>query len=170
MRTPTIVVGTDGSAAGNDAVRWAAREAARRRMPLRVVHVLDTERDTAPLSDFAGNDDALSHELAGIVATAGVTAAREAAPGVDVRPLILTGHPAACLVAAAENADLLVVGSHHRGRIAGPRSGSVSRHVARHARCPVIVVGRGDDPPIRAGKAVPVGGYRKRRRDPTITL
>ena len=34
----TVVVGVDGSDSALDAVRWAAREADRRRLPLRVVH------------------------------------------------------------------------------------------------------------------------------------
>ncbi|MBB2940832.1 nucleotide-binding universal stress UspA family protein [Actinoplanes lutulentus] len=88
--TPTVVVGTDGAVTGNDAVRWAAREAARRHVPLRVVHVLDWDGGTSALSDFAGNDFALAQELAGIVAAAGVSTARDAAPDVDAEPFTLS--------------------------------------------------------------------------------
>jgi nucleotide-binding universal stress UspA family protein len=42
--------------------------------------------------------------------------------------------------AAAEHADLIVVGTHERGTVGRLFLGSVSDHVVRHARCPVMVV------------------------------
>ena len=48
-------------------------------------------------------------------------------------------HPAGALMGAAEGADVLVVGSRGRGRFTGMLLGSVSRHVAAHAACPVVV-------------------------------
>ncbi|BBH67634.1 hypothetical protein ACTI_43190 [Actinoplanes sp. OR16] len=141
MRIPAIIVGTDGSTSGNEAVRWAAREATRRHLRLRVVHVLDWDGGTSALADFAGNDFALAQELAEIVAAAGVSTAREAAPDVDAEPLTLVGRPAARLLAAAEGAEMLVVGSHHhRSRLADLLFGSVGRRVSRHAPCEVVVV------------------------------
>lgn len=44
------------------------------------------------------------------------------------------------LLAAAQHASILVVGSHGRGRVADALIGSVSQHLARHAPCPVVVV------------------------------
>jgi nucleotide-binding universal stress UspA family protein len=43
-------------------------------------------------------------------------------------------------VAEAEAADLIVVGTHDRGAVGRLFLGSVSDHVVRHARCPVMVV------------------------------
>ena len=40
----------------------------------------------------------------------------------------------------AEAADLIVVGTHERGAVGRLFLGSVSDHVVRHARCPVMVV------------------------------
>jgi nucleotide-binding universal stress UspA family protein len=40
----------------------------------------------------------------------------------------------------AEMADLIVVGTHGRGAVGRLFLGSVSDHVVRHARCPVMVV------------------------------
>jgi len=40
----------------------------------------------------------------------------------------------------AETADLIVVGTHGRGAVGRLFLGSVSDHVVRHARCPVMVV------------------------------
>src|ERR1700758_5262449 len=46
-RRDAIVVGVDGSAAALGAVRWAARDAALRNLPLTLVHVVD-----APLPEW----------------------------------------------------------------------------------------------------------------------
>ncbi len=43
-------------------------------------------------------------------------------------------------VAEAESVDLIVVGTHERGAVGRLFLGSVSDHVVRHARCPVMVV------------------------------
>jgi nucleotide-binding universal stress UspA family protein len=41
MRTKEILVGTAGTAASHAAARWAAREAQRRVLPLRIVYAFD---------------------------------------------------------------------------------------------------------------------------------
>ena len=45
-----------------------------------------------------------------------------------------------CSVAEEESADLVVLGTHDRGRWARLWFGSVSEHVVHHAPCPVLVV------------------------------
>ena len=49
-----IVVGVDGSAASDAAVRWAARAAAMRTLPLTLVHVMTATAVGAPLMWPAG--------------------------------------------------------------------------------------------------------------------
>jgi nucleotide-binding universal stress UspA family protein len=50
--------------------------------------------------------------------------------------------PADGLIAAARDlaADLVIVGSHQRGRLARLTLGSVAQHVVEDAPCPVLVV------------------------------
>lgn len=48
--------------------------------------------------------------------------------------------PTICEVAADEGADLVVLGTHDRGRFARLWFGSVSDHVMHHAPCSVLVV------------------------------
>jgi nucleotide-binding universal stress UspA family protein len=48
--------------------------------------------------------------------------------------------PIAALLAAAEQADMIVVGARGLGEWAGMLLGSVSRACARHATCPVAVI------------------------------
>jgi len=71
---------------------------------------------------------------------------REMPEAADARieRVVVAGHPAEMLLAAASGAELLVVGSRGRGGFAGLLLGSVSQTCAHHARCPVVIVRRGE--------------------------
>lgn len=62
--------------------------------------------------------------------------------GVPVECLVWVGDPGEAIVDAAdaEDADLIVVGSHGRSGVGRVLLGSVSDFVVRHANCPVLVV------------------------------
>ena len=53
---------------------------------------------------------------------------------------VVEGGPAEALIAAAADADLLVVGNRGRGNLAAALLGSTSAKVADQAPCPVVVV------------------------------
>lgn len=61
-------------------------------------------------------------------------------PDLDRTAEAWQGVPERVLVSLAEDADLLVVGDHGHGHLAGFVLGSVSHHVIQHARCPVVVI------------------------------
>jgi nucleotide-binding universal stress UspA family protein len=63
--------------------------------------------------------------------------------GIDVEGMLLEGQPAGVLEEQSAHLDLLVVGSRGRGPSRAVLFGSVSKHLARRARCPVVVVPRG---------------------------
>lgn len=65
--------------------------------------------------------------------------------GTEAAFLVWEGDPGEAILnaAAAEGADLIVVGSRGRGPVGRLLLGSVSDHIVRHADCPVVVV-RGD--------------------------
>jgi nucleotide-binding universal stress UspA family protein len=67
---------------------------------------------------------------------------RARAGGAEATGLTWDGEPGEAIVEAAEaeSADLIVVGTHGRGAVGRLFLGSVSDHVVRHARCPVMVV------------------------------
>jgi nucleotide-binding universal stress UspA family protein len=67
---------------------------------------------------------------------------RERIASSYVPEFIESGKPASKTVEVAKNwpADLIVMGSHGRGKIHGLFLGSVSQEVLHHASCPVLVV------------------------------
>jgi nucleotide-binding universal stress UspA family protein len=68
----------------------------------------------------------------------------EVSPEIDVAILQTGGFPSSCLLdaAAAEHAQLLVVGTHGLGRAAGMLLGSVATRVLHRAPCSVLVARR----------------------------
>ncbi|MCA2219290.1 universal stress protein [Jidongwangia harbinensis] len=153
MRPKQILVGTDGTAGSHTAVRWAALEAQRRHRCLRVVHVCDWDGRPDEYDRGAECLDA-SHQLADAVVARASAQARAVAPAVQLELDTLLGKPAARLLDAAHDAELVVVGSRGRGGFATLLLGSVSERVAAHAPCPVAVVrGRGnaDEGPVAVG-------------------
>jgi nucleotide-binding universal stress UspA family protein len=61
-------------------------------------------------------------------------------PPVLVHSQAKEGNAAKLLIDLSEDADVLIVGSRGHGRFAGLLLGSVSQHVADHAKCTVVVV------------------------------
>jgi nucleotide-binding universal stress UspA family protein len=134
-----VVVGVDGSDAGQAPLGWAAGDCRRRRAPLCVVHAMD-QRHSEPFVRanpvFVGEERRAAEE---VLATA-VDRVRACAPQLDVRPVLDDRAPAVALLRYAESAALVVVGSRGRGGFAGLLLGSTSLHVAMHAPGPVVVV------------------------------
>jgi nucleotide-binding universal stress UspA family protein len=57
-----------------------------------------------------------------------------------VRSLVVNDQPAHALLAVADGADLLVVGSRGHGTFAEAMLGSVSQNCVHHAHCPVLII------------------------------
>ncbi|MFC4060620.1 universal stress protein [Planomonospora corallina] len=135
-----IVAGVDGSPAAAEALRFAAEEAALRGARLRVILAwsLPVAESTLvpPFFDLAEIEGTWERTLDEAVRSAG-----ELHPGLDVVRELVTGHPVQALIDASEAADLVVMGSHGRGALAGLFLGSVSHGVLHHAACPVAVIG-----------------------------
>jgi nucleotide-binding universal stress UspA family protein len=138
MQSTDIVVGTDNSAAGIAAVRWAATHAARTGARLRIVCVYHWDLPGPGMS--TARLDAPAREQAGAVVAAAVADARGVQPGLDVQGQAVLGLPTDTLLTEAKTAALLVVGSHGRGALASALLGSVGLQIATRAACPVVVV------------------------------
>lgn len=139
-----VVVGTDGSEGALQAVDWAADEAARRGLPLRVLYASRWERyeSAVPSVDPERSSERVLAEH--IVASA-AERARHRAPGVKTGTEVVPDDPASALLDRDRDAALLVVGSRGRGAVTALLLGSVGLTVAARALCPVVVV-RGDEP------------------------
>ncbi|GAA0373425.1 universal stress protein [Microbispora corallina] len=135
-----IVVGVDGSRAGVEAAAWAAREAALRHAPLRIVHAIpDWACRTAGKGPYAEVAEWMRSGAEQVLAGAAERAEAEA-PHVETATAILPGDPRSALIAEAAGAALLVVGNHGLGGFRGLLVGSVAHGVAGHAPCDVVVV------------------------------
>ena len=139
-----IVVGVDGSESSRDALAWALAEARTRDRHVRVVaawHVETMVYAAAPfVPPIEGGISESFEQTAQSAIAESLEAVGDAAEGIGVERSIVEGAAAHVLVQEAENAELLVVGSHGRGRVSGLLLGSVSQHCARHATCPVVIV------------------------------
>jgi nucleotide-binding universal stress UspA family protein len=137
-----VVVGFDGSAPSTAALDWAAAEAVRRGLPLKVV--LAVELGTALPMD-AGAPWAMDkiESAAKEVLADAVDRARKTDPGLVVESTLVVDTAAAALVAASRTAALVVVGNRGHGDLLGTLLGSVAFGVTAHSTCPVAVV-RGD--------------------------
>ncbi|MFI9645850.1 universal stress protein [Streptomyces sp. NPDC052040] len=136
-----VTAGLDGSAESLAAAEWAAREAALRGLPLRLVHVAEPV-DPLMQAPLLG-PETRQHWAERIP--------REAAegvglrhPGVPVTADRLAGRAAELLVEAAADAELLALGSRALGALGGFLVGSVSLAVVAHAVRPVILVRAGE--------------------------
>jgi nucleotide-binding universal stress UspA family protein len=142
MAAKPIVAGTDGSEESLRAVDWAAREAALRGSPLRIVAAATLLPRMMPRTNTSEYDtvtNVLVSERDNALATAAERAAK-AAHGVLIDTDELSGPPAEAIVASGSGALMLVVGSRGIGAFTALLLGSVSRYAASHASCPVVVV------------------------------
>jgi BASS family bile acid:Na+ symporter len=121
-RVGPIVVGVDGSAGSEAAVRFAMTEA-----PQHGYEVVAVFAGEAP----PGGLEALSPALA---------AGRRQNPAVRVSEVAEAGKAAQLILAHAADAALVVVGSRGHGGLAGMLLGSVSRAVVEQSDCSVVVM------------------------------
>jgi len=135
---PRIVVGIDGSVASLRALRWALGQAESTDAMVEAVTAWDipTPYGAGP-TVLAGEDLEASARLSLAASVADASAEH---PDVEVHQHVLQGHPAPVLLDQAKGAELLVVGSHGHGGLAGAMLGSVSQRCTQHATCPVVVV------------------------------
>ncbi|MDX3110002.1 universal stress protein [Nonomuraea angiospora] len=148
-----VVVGVDGSRTAWAALAWAAGDAGRRELPLRIVHVREPWLAERPLS--ASSDQETLTERCDRLLAAAADRAHELAPGARTSTALVTGAVIERLRSESETADTVVVGSRGLGGFAGLVLGSVGFGLAGYAESPVVVVRR----PPRDGSGEIVVGY-----------
>ena len=137
-----IVVGVDGSPASRAALEWAGDEAVRHGSQLVVLTAwlpvpppLARTSSTLPTHGVTDASETAKEQL-----MAAIRDVLGEDPPVLVQPQVKEGSAAKLLIDLSEDADLLVVGARGHGAFAGMLLGSVSHHVAAHAKCTVVVV------------------------------
>ncbi|WP_228011241.1 universal stress protein [Nonomuraea phyllanthi] len=140
MMDAAIVVGVDGSPTAWSALTWAAEDAERRGLPLRIVHVREPWLAEHPLG-ASGERETLTQRCGRLLAGSAARA-RECAPGSRISTAIVTGAVIERLKTESETADTVVVGSRGFGGFAGLVLGSVGLGLAGYAQSPVVVVRR----------------------------
>jgi nucleotide-binding universal stress UspA family protein len=139
-----IVVGVDGSDDASRAVKWAADDAFRRRLPLRIVHVV--ERGPYDIPRFSAPEWPGTMVMNGRkVLLEAERTARRRQPYVEVSTELIEGSLIRVLREQAAGASEIVLGSRGLGGFTGALLGSVSTHVAGHAPGPVVVIRPGQE-------------------------
>ncbi|MER7015428.1 universal stress protein [Saccharopolyspora sp. NPDC000359] len=136
-----VVVGVDGSATSRAAIAFAFDFASRNRCDLVTVHAWSD----LPLDPFQWVSQwelpwSEVREEAEEVLAESTAGWAEQYPDVAVRRVVTPEKPTEALLREAEQASLLVVGSHGRGPVRRTFLGSVSHAVVNRAPCPVAVL------------------------------
>jgi nucleotide-binding universal stress UspA family protein len=140
-----VVVGVDGSPPSLTAVRWAAREAAMRNVPLTLVYALcETVVSSATVGWSADpglwleQEDEARNVLADAFKAVEDSVEGGKAPRVSTE--LLYAPPVPTLVGLSEEAQMVVVGCRGQGALRRILLGSVSTGLVHHAHCPVAVI------------------------------
>jgi len=124
-----IVVGADGSGVTDAALAFGGTEAALRGVPLTVV---------CALADAPGNLG-MAQRIEDDVERSIIRWEKDH-PDVQIHRQITLESPRSALLAAAQDAQLLVVGCRGRGGMEGMTLGSVTQALLWHAPCPLAVI------------------------------
>jgi nucleotide-binding universal stress UspA family protein len=133
---PPVVAAVDGSAESLAAAEWAAHEAVRRERPLQLLHAWNWH----PRQGEGDIANAAQRQLARRVLRQAELRALATCPDVRLHDAQAEGPATAALLKAAEQADVLVLGSRGLSGITGFLVGSVALRVVAGATRPVVLV------------------------------
>lgn len=158
-----IVVGIDGSAASNAAVRWAAHEAGLHNVALRLVHIgaspsaMNVMRPVPTEFEDWQDEQArqiVNESLALVEYIGAETGAEVRIAGTD----IYHAAPVPTLIDLSKDAAMVVVGSRGMGAFRRGLLGSMSTGLVHHAHCPVAVIHDGPSPAAHLPVVVGIDG------------
>lgn len=130
-----VAVGLDGSRESLAAAHWAAREALRRNLPLRLVHAVEPR----PPRRGGSTIDTRALRAKGRLRLTEANL-RQCHPSLAVAPEEHHAPAAAALLDVAERVEMLVLGSRGLGGVTGFLLGSVGLSTAARATAPVVFV------------------------------
>ncbi|MBL1098812.1 universal stress protein [Streptomyces coffeae] len=144
-----VTAGLDGSPESLAAADWAAREAMLRDAPLRLVNAWPGPEQL----ELTPGREAAWHYWAERALRSARAELDAEHPEMPILTDQIPGYPGPVLLAEAERAQLLVVGSRSLGTVAGFFLGSVGLELAARAATPVVLV-RADTPDTRDADVV----------------
>ncbi|MFL4951368.1 universal stress protein [Streptomyces sp. MMS24-I31] len=134
-----VAAGIDGTPESLAAAHWAAQEALRRGVALSLVHAWRSHPRPAPYVPLGSTE----HQWAEQLLKEAVDSVRAAHPVLGISARTVCEAPVPALLTAAEEAELLVLGSLGLGGLAGFVTGSVSQRVVGRCTRPVVLVRAG---------------------------
>jgi nucleotide-binding universal stress UspA family protein len=142
-----ILVGIDRSEHSEQALEWAASEAAMRKVPLTVLTVHQVAAGYTGNAVYYASDRELTRRAQKVAQeqTDHLLEKRSEwlqPPSVTVRAV--AGLPADSLLSAASGADMIVLGSRGTGGFRKLLGGSVAQKVTRRAHVPVVIIPSGE--------------------------
>ena len=156
--TRGIVVAVDGSAPSDTALEWAVREAASRKTPLTVVHVVRPPMVVAwpEMPPGPAYGESLEDHGRAVLdeATKRAEGLAQSLGGVTITSELHSETIMGTLIDMSKDAELIVVGCRGQGAVSRAVMGSVSSAMVHHSQCPVAVIH--DDTPADQLAAAPV--------------
>ena len=153
-----IVVGVDESPAAKVAVRWAARDAELRKIPLTLVHATSPEVATWPNVRLPAGLARWHRDHGRRLVDDAFKVAEEATQHggpAEVHTEILSSAAVPTLVDLSKDAEMVVTGCRGSGRWPGRLMGSVSSGLLHYAHCPVAII-HDEDPLMPHPSKAPV--------------
>lgn len=144
-----VVVGLSGKPGARFAMYWALYYARPKKLDVELVHVVEQMESTGSPTERREALRAASIRLAHDVEDA-----KKLAPELRIFSRLLTGSPTQVLNDRAENAKLLVIGSHPLGRSEDMVYSTGVAQLAAESDCSVVVV---PQKPSRPGSGIVVG-------------
>jgi nucleotide-binding universal stress UspA family protein len=143
-----ILLATDGSAHSQVMVKEFAGRTFASNTKVRIIAAYDKSSymlNTAPMgamTQYYADADKYSLKSAEKAIENAAVILRKKNSAVSISKIAIEGSPKKVILGEAEKfgADLIVVGSHGRGAVAGFLLGSVSQAVVLHAQCSVEIV------------------------------
>jgi universal stress protein A len=146
-----ILCPVDFSDTSMKAVKYAERLASQTGSELLLVHAFERPESYGDVGQTTPADPQLEKNLEAI---------ELGLPAEKVRRLLHAGDATDVIpwMAQEEDCDLIVMGTHGRGGLMHLLLGSVTEHVLRHARCPVLTIRDRpeNEPPLDEPRVVPL--------------
>jgi nucleotide-binding universal stress UspA family protein len=137
-----ILVGLDGSSESLSAAHWAAREAQARGLTLRLLHLWILPPLTGQQIVREDQQSAAAERML----LEARRAMRQRYPGLQIATELLPAPSPEAMVPAAQDAELVALGSQGLGTVGGYLLGSLAQYTVAHSDRPVVLVRAEEEP------------------------